>query len=147
MVPTPLILRLRSRPSEIPDRQDVFVVAGGRVVDTRGHPERVDDPGTGTPSREPDDFLERRAPGRATSSRRWRKRRARPTCGRRVCPALSGDCRNSASTRSSRAHRPTLPTASRSLLLVFLWEQIYEGGSILERLRVLRDAESVLRNQ
>ena len=56
MVPTPLILRLRSRPSEIPDRQDVFVVAAGRVVDPGGHPERVNDPGMGTPSREPGDF-------------------------------------------------------------------------------------------
>jgi hypothetical protein len=53
MVPTPLILRLRSRPSEIPDRQDVFVVAAGRVVDPGGHPERVDDTGVGTSSREP----------------------------------------------------------------------------------------------
>ena len=45
MVPTPLILRLRSRPSEIPDRQDVFVEAAGRVVNPGGHPERVDDRG------------------------------------------------------------------------------------------------------
>jgi hypothetical protein len=31
-------------------------------------------------------FLERRAPGRATSSRRWRTRRSRPTCGCRGSP-------------------------------------------------------------
>jgi hypothetical protein len=29
----------------------------------------------------------------------------------------------------------------------FLWEQICEAGSILERFRVLRDAESVIRDQ
>src|ERR1700682_60170 len=54
--PDPPILRLRSRPSEIPDRQDVFVVAAGRVVDPGGHPERIDDHRMGTASQERGDF-------------------------------------------------------------------------------------------
>lgn len=117
MVPTPLILRLRSRPSEIPDRQDVFVVAAGRVVDPGGHPERVDDPGMGTPSREPGDFWSvghREGPLRRGAGAGGD--RGRPA-GVGVALALCGDCRTPTSTRSSRAHRPTLPTASRSLLL------------------------------
>jgi hypothetical protein len=116
MVPTPLILRLRSRPSEIPDRQDVFVVAAGRVVDPGGHPERVDDPGMGTPSREPGDSW-------SVGHREESLRRGAGAGG-----DLSGDCRTPTSTRSSRAHRPTLTIASRSLLLPETPVVVHAGG-------------------